>query len=84
MRDGRDSNFSLIFLETHGKTSNRLTVDEIAAAVTAEDAPSGRHLRVYTRADNGLQTVPDLSLHVDPMTYPLLFPYGEPGYSLNY
>ena len=41
-------------------------------------------MRVYTRANNGLQTVPDLSPHVDPMTYPLLFPYGEPGYSLNY
>ena len=83
-RGGRAANFSLIFVETHGKTSNRPTVDEIGAAVTDECAPSGRHLRVYTRADNGLQTVPDLSPHVDPMTYPLLFPYGEPGYSLNY
>ena len=83
-RDDRAANFSLIFVEKHGKTSNLPTVDEIAAAVTDEDAPSGRHLRVYTRTDNGLQTVPDLSPHVDPMTYPLLFPYGEPGDSLNY
>ena len=83
-RDGRAANFFLIFVETHGKTSNRPIVDEIAAAVTDEGVLSGRHMRVYTRADNGLQTVPDLSPHVDPMTYPLLFPYGEPGYSLNY
>ena len=83
-RGGPAANISLIFVETHGKTSNRPTVNEIAAAVTDEDAPAGRHLRVYTRLDNGLQPVSNLSPHVDPMTYPLLFPYGEPGYSLNY
>ena len=83
-RDGRAANFSLIFVETHGKTSNRPTVDDISAALTDENAPSGRQLRVYTRTDNGLQTVPDLNLHVDQMTYSLLFPYGEPGNSLNY
>ena len=83
-RDSRAANFSLIFVETHGKTSNRPTVDEIAAAVTDENAPSGRHLRVYIRADNGLQTVSNLSPHVNPMTYPLMFPYGEQGYLLNY
>ena len=81
---GRVANFSFIFVKIHGKTFNRPTVDEITAAVTDEDAPAKRHLRVYTRANNGLQTVPVFSPHVDPMTYPLLFPYGEPGYSLNY
>ena len=64
-RSCRAVNFSIIFVETHGKTSNRYTVNEIAAAVKDEHASAGRHLRVYTRADNGLQTVPDLSPHVD-------------------
>ena len=62
---GRAVTYSLFFVETHGKTYNRPTADEIAAAVTDESAPAGRHLRVYTRSDNGLQTVPELSPHVD-------------------
>ena len=52
-RGCRAVNLSLIFVETHGKISNRPTVDEIAATVTDEDASAGRHLRVYTRADSG-------------------------------
>ena len=80
--DGRPlKEVSLYFYETHGKTSIRPTAPKISAAVAGGDHPAGRHHQVYPRlAYNKLLTVSILSPDVDPMIYPLFFPYGEPGF----
>ena len=69
---GRVAKVFLFFIETHGITSNRFTVDEIAANVTGKDVLAGRNLQVYSRPGDGSRKVSILSPHVDPMMYPMM------------
>jgi len=60
---------------------NKPTADEIAGVFnsTEGEPPSHRHVVIYHR-QGGPKLLSTLSPHCDPMLYPLLFPYGEPGW----
>uniref|UniRef100_UPI00358FB219 uncharacterized protein n=1 Tax=Myxine glutinosa TaxID=7769 RepID=UPI00358FB219 len=61
------------------------TADEIAAVfVSGQDGepPANRDFQVHLH-DQGLHNLSPLSSHIDPMTYPILFPHGEPGWMIN-
>ena len=63
-----------------------LQEDEVAAIFTSTDgAPAvPRDIVVYPHSNNGrLLLIPYLSPNSDPMAYPLFYPSGEPGWSLN-
>jgi len=65
--------------------------NEIAIVFTTDDGspPFNRDFRVYSKhsvdPDNkkGLINLSILSPNLDPMVYPLLFPFGEPGWQPN-
>lgn len=56
--------------------------NEVAAVFISEDGepPFDRDIAVHPRSGTGLQNISIISPNCDPMVYPLLFPYGEPGY----
>ena len=58
--------------------------DEVAAVFVGEDGapPGSRDIVVYPR-DAPLRQIHSSSSHIDPMTYPLFFPLGDPGWELN-
>ena len=65
------------------KRYNLPTVDEIAMIFRSADGapPFERDFRVYPRNPaRPLITLIILSPHLDPMTYVLFYPYGEPGW----
>ena len=65
------------------KRYNLPTVDEIAMIFRSADGapPFERDFRIYPRDPaHPLITLNILSHHLDPMTYVLFFPYGEPGW----
>ena len=56
---------------------------DIAAIFTGDRPPSRRDISVYDRSSTGTGDTHDVSYlneHVDPMTYPLLFPVGDKGW----
>ena len=55
--------------------------EEVAAIFIGEDGapPPTRDIVVYP-TDQPLRNISDLSSHVDAMTYPIIFPRGEPGW----
>ena len=75
----------MFFRETHGKLFERPTSKEIAAAVPGSEVAGKHHLQVYRilPAGHHLETLPSISPHADPMEFPLLFPFGECGWSPN-
>jgi hypothetical protein len=60
---------------------NLPTCNEVAVVFVGEEGepPIDRDFCVYSK-DNKPQRIPIISQHVDPMTYPLIFPYGEFGW----
>lgn len=60
---------------------NKPTADEIAGVFnsTEGEPPTHRHVVVYHK-QSGPKLLSVMSPHCDPMLYPLLFPYGEPGW----
>eukprot|EP00973_Karenia_brevis_P038455 5304457-Karenia_brevis.AAC.1 len=56
---------------------------EVAVVYEGDAPPSNRVITVFPRVCNGasqLHRPSDLSDHLDPMTYPVLFPDGQPGW----
>ena len=58
--------------------------EEVAAIFVGEDGapPAARDIVVYPR-NQPLRNIAYTSCNVDPMTYPLLFPRGDPGWSIT-
>jgi len=63
---------------------NKPSADEIAAdfSSTEGEPPQNRHVVVHHR-QGGPKLLSVMSPHCDPMVYPLLFPFGEPGWDPN-
>ena len=62
---------------------NEPSARDIAAVFTGDRPPSRREISVYSRTSAGAGDTHDVSYlneHVDPMTYPLLFPAGDKGW----
>ena len=62
---------------------NEPSAQDVAAVFTSDKPPSRRDISVYTRATGDFGDTHDVSYlneHVDPLTYPLLFPDGEKGW----
>ena len=62
---------------------NQPSARDVAVVYTNSDPPSFRAATVYCRSDEGCgdtHQMSSLNEHVDPLTYPLLFPYGEKGW----
>ncbi|XP_065323653.1 uncharacterized protein LOC135930793 [Gordionus sp. m RMFG-2023] len=58
-------------------------IDEVAMIFTNDDGepPFKRDIKVYPRVDGSdLININILSPNLDPMVYPLLFPFGDPGW----
>ena len=49
-----------------------------------DDVPTHRKLVLTTRDNNENRTLLDCHILSDALAFPLLYPYGEPGYDLNY
>lgn len=93
-RIARDNNLQmpiirLMFKESFGDDPRRYNiprVGEIAVVFVGEDGdpPGKRDLAIYPRNPNpnehGLRRLNDISPHVDPMCYTVLFINGEPGW----
>ena len=76
---------SMIFFSSHANRRYNLpNCSEIAAVFTTEDGepPASRDLRVFSHSSETQYCTTISTLHrlCDPLVYPLLFPYGEPGY----
>ncbi|XP_054744530.1 uncharacterized protein LOC129248947 [Anastrepha obliqua] len=76
---------SMIFFSSHANRRYNLpNCSEIAAVFTTEDGepPARRDLRVFSHSSETQYCTTISTLHrlCDPLVYPLLFPYGEPGY----
>ena len=60
---------------------NKPLHEEVAAIFTGENGvPPEREYVAISSRDNSLQFLKDYSEMVDPMSYPLLFPNGDPGF----
>ena len=62
---------------------NGPTARDIAVVYTGMHPPTSRDATVYCRSADGCGDTHSLSTlneHMDPLTYPLLFPYGEKGW----
>jgi hypothetical protein len=57
-------------------------IGEIAVVFSGEDGmpPIKRDFQVFPKSEHRTSTLSFLSEHVDPMTYPLLFLHGQPGW----
>ena len=56
---------------------------QATAIYAGDEPPTNRVITVFPRAAEGgsqLHRPSDLSDHLDPMTYPVLFPDGQPGW----
>lgn len=69
------------FVPMNSRTSNKPTAEEIAGLFSSVDGepPGFRHVVSHYK-QGGPKLLSVLSPHCDPMLYPLLFPYGEPGW----
>lgn len=84
-------NVNMIFKKDRSYSQKRYTiptVDEVAAVFKSEsgEPPFERDFKVYPRArypNEKLIILNVTSPNLLPMVYPLLFPYGEPGWSPN-
>lgn len=65
-------------------TFNLRTCNEVAIVVVREDGlpPSERDICIYPKLEAPIP-ISSLSANVDPMTYPLLFPHGDSGWTVN-
>lgn len=56
---------------------------EIAAVFVSEDGdpPINRDICVHNKNDGSVQNIPFYSPNCDPMTYPILFPFGDLGWT---
>ncbi|UYV82863.1 hypothetical protein LAZ67_22001131, partial [Cordylochernes scorpioides] len=63
---------------------NAPSVSEVAAIFVDQDGhvPSNRDIAVFPH-DRGLVRISPLNPNCDPMTYPLLFPAGDPGWAIG-
>ncbi|UYV82183.1 hypothetical protein LAZ67_21001284 [Cordylochernes scorpioides] len=63
---------------------NAPSVSEVAAIFVDQDGhvPSNRDIAVFPH-DCGLVRISPLNPNCDPMTYPLLFPAGDPGWAIG-
>ena len=68
-------------INIHDGCYNLPTVNEIAVIFEGEDGrpPSNVDIQVYPKHQRGIHKISYLSSNSDPMSYPLLFPYGERG-----
>ncbi|XP_046751332.1 uncharacterized protein LOC124414431 [Diprion similis] len=60
------------------------TCNEVAVVFVAEDGdpPLQRDICVYSKSEDPI-SISSMSQHVDPMTYPLIFPSGQSGWTLK-
>ncbi|OWZ14706.1 Helitron helicase [Phytophthora megakarya] len=65
---------------TNLRTHSRSTANEVAANIVDEFASKERDIVVNLRG-GGLQRISDLHSAYDPLQFPLLFPFGEQGWS---
>ena len=63
------------------RTHNAPTANEVAAIILQN--PEGGYDRdlIVRRHNGGFKRIFEQSSAYDPLQYPLLFPYGEPGWS---
>nr|XP_046484851.1 uncharacterized protein LOC124220269 [Neodiprion pinetum] len=64
---------------------NAPTCGELAALIVSDDGAVSENIevQVFPKQDRAVGYVPKYSHHVDPMTFPLLFPSGDLGWSYN-
>ncbi|TYJ51093.1 hypothetical protein B9479_008355 [Cryptococcus floricola] len=64
------------------RTCNTPTSNNVALIYdnSNDPDPNGRELIWQSRPTNSLNRIPELSEHFVPLHFPLLFPYGEPGW----
>ncbi|XP_046435624.1 uncharacterized protein LOC124187277 [Neodiprion fabricii] len=64
---------------------NAPTCGELAALIVSDDGAVSENIevQVFPKQDRAVGYVPRYSHHVDPMTFPLLFPSGDLGLSYN-
>ena len=62
---------------------NIAACNEVAVVFVGEngDPPLKRDICIYEKTSNKPLCIPNISKHVDPMVYPLMFPFGESGWS---
>ncbi|XP_050439872.1 uncharacterized protein LOC126845266 isoform X2 [Adelges cooleyi] len=71
------------------RRNNAPAANEVAVVFVGDDdlPPDRVNFAVYDRDDNPRgylsRTLPNNSMHADPMVYPLFFPYGERGWNYN-
>lgn len=80
---------SLIFRRDRGKDRRRYnlpTTDEVAMIYSSEtgEPPFERDIQVYPISNENLITINILSPNLDPMTYPIFYPFGEAGWQPNW
>ena len=80
----------MIISHRHGQGRRRYndpTAAEIAVVYEGDEGapphPSSRDITIFPRTTRGTHTINALNPNVDPLTYPLLFPAGEFGYSID-
>lgn len=69
--------------ETDQRRYNLPTSNEVAMVFTNDDGepPFERDIRIYPKSPNAnIININILSSNLDPMTYALLYPFGEPGW----
>ena len=62
---------------------NEPSARDTAVVFSGSHPPTKRDITIYPRRDAGCgdtQSVSILNEHLDPLTYPLLFPFGVPGF----
>lgn len=75
--------------QSDNRRYNDPTANEIAMVFVNEDGepPYDRDIRIYPRSPSTQEKyvqINILSAHLDPMTYAILFPYGEPGWQAKW
>ena len=67
-----------------GRTNHSTATEEIAAVFHSADGapPENRDITIHLRS-GGLKNISILSRLCDPLCYPLLFPYGDSGWSVD-
>nr|XP_018913756.1 PREDICTED: uncharacterized protein LOC109041791 [Bemisia tabaci] len=86
-----DNNVNISFLRLNGDDRRRYNlpikgIAEVAAIISTGkegDIPTNIDFRVYPRNDFNSTIIHKLSSHNEPMLFPLFFPFGTPGYSLD-
>src|SRR5512138_351968 len=84
MRHGDVNDFRLVIHANHGmdlRTHNKPSVNEVAAIIADEGIDDPRDVVVHLREDGRLQRISDIHPGYDPLQFPLLYPFGEYGWS---